>query len=116
MIPVNLPASEPSSPKKRFFVNVVWSWIGVAVNLVLGIVLSPIIVRRLGVERYGVWVLLFSTMDYLRLLDFGFRSAVINRCARHKARHEWAEVNQTIATAVLYFLLISTPTAPTLPR
>jgi O-antigen/teichoic acid export membrane protein len=109
MIPVNLPAPEPSSQKKRFLVNVVWSWIGVAVNLVLGIVLSPIIVRRLGVERYGVWVLLFSTMDYLRLLDFGFRSAVINRCARHKARHEWAEVNQTIATAVLYFLLIATP-------
>ncbi|PYQ69969.1 MAG: hypothetical protein DMG04_26335 [Acidobacteria bacterium] len=109
MNPVDPPVSESLSQKRRFLVNVVWSWIGVAVNLVLGIVLSPIIVRRLGVERYGVWVLLFSTMDYLRLLDFGFRSAVINRCARHKARREWPAINETLATAVLYFLLMSTP-------
>jgi len=109
MTAVNPPAADPPSQKKRFLVNVVWSWIGVAVNLLLGIVLSPIIVRRLGVERYGVWVLLFSTMDYLRLLDFGFRSAVINRCARYKARQEWTEVNQTVASAVVYFMMISTP-------
>ena len=37
----NPPTLQPSSNKKRFLINVVWSWIGVAVNLVLGIVLSP---------------------------------------------------------------------------
>jgi len=51
-------------------------------------------------------------MDYLRLLDFGFRSAVINRCARYKARQEWTEVNQTVASAVVYFMMISTPMLP----
>jgi O-antigen/teichoic acid export membrane protein len=95
------------SHKRRFLYNVVWSWTGVAVNLVLGIFLSPILIRRLGVSRYGVWVLLFSTMDYLRLLDFGFRAAVINRCARHKARGEWTAVNETIDTAIVYFLIMS---------
>jgi O-antigen/teichoic acid export membrane protein len=97
----------PPTHKRRFLINVVWSWTGVAVNLLLGIFLSPILVRRLGVAQYGVWVLLFSTMDYLRLLDFGFRSAVINRSARHKALGEWTAVNETINTAILYFLLIS---------
>jgi O-antigen/teichoic acid export membrane protein len=95
------------SPKRRFLYNVAWSWTGVVVNLVLGIFLSPILVRRLGVSRYGVWVLLFSTMDYLRLLDFGFRAAVINRCARHKAREDWTAVNETIDTAIVYFLIMS---------
>lgn len=80
---------------------------GVAVNILLGIFLSPILVRKLGVAQYGVWVLLFSTMDYLRLLDFGFRAAVINRCARYKATQDWTAINETINTAVLYFLLMS---------
>jgi O-antigen/teichoic acid export membrane protein len=91
----------------RFLHNVAWSWMGVAVNILLGIFLSPILVRRLGVAQYGVWVLLFSTMDYLRLLDFGFRAAVVNRCARYQARRDWIGVNETINTAILYFLIIS---------
>src|SRR5256885_16765378 len=96
-----------TSTKSRFLYNVIWSWAGVVVNIVLGLFLSAILVRRLGVARYGVWVLLFSTMDYLRLLDFGLRAAVINRCARHKATHEWTRVNETIDTAIVYFLLMS---------
>jgi O-antigen/teichoic acid export membrane protein len=96
-----------TSTKSRFISNVLWSWMGVVVNVVLGLFLSAILVRRLGVARYGVWVLLFSTMDYLRLLDFGLRAAVINRCARHKAADEWTGVNETINTAIVYFLMMS---------
>jgi O-antigen/teichoic acid export membrane protein len=96
-----------TSTKSRFLYNVFWSWLGVVVNVVLGLILSAILVRRLGVARYGVWVLLFSTMDYLRLLDFGLRAAVINRCARHKARDEWSGVNETIDTAIVYVLMMS---------
>jgi O-antigen/teichoic acid export membrane protein len=96
-----------TADRKRFLYNVIWSWTGVAVNLLLGLFLSPILVRKLGVAQYGVWVLLFSTMDYLRLLDFGFRAAVINRCARHKANQEWAAINETVNTAIVYFVLMS---------
>ena len=93
--------------RRRFLHNVAWSWLGVGVNILLGLFLSPILVRRLGVAQYGVWVLIFSTMDYLRLLDFGLRAAVINRCARQQAQQDWEGVNQTISTAVAYFLSMS---------
>ena len=96
-----------SSTKRRFISNVIWSWTGVLVNVVLGLFLSAILVRKLGVAPYGVWVLLFSTMDYLRLLDFGLRAAVINRCARHQATGDTVRVNETISTAIVYFLLMS---------
>jgi O-antigen/teichoic acid export membrane protein len=96
-----------TSEKRRFLYNVAWSWLGVAVNVVLGLFLSAILVKKLGVDPYGVWVLLFSVMDYLRLLDFGLRAAVINRCARHQARGEWTGVNETIASAMVYFALMS---------
>jgi membrane protein EpsK len=96
-----------TSEKRRFLSNVLWSWTGVLVNIVLGLFLSAILVRRLGVARYGVWVLLFSTMDYLRLLDFGLRAAVINRCARHNALGEPTRINETINTAIVYFLMMS---------
>jgi O-antigen/teichoic acid export membrane protein len=98
---------EPPSRKRRFLSNVIWSWTGVGVNILLGLFLSPILVRKLGVAQYGVWVLLFSTMDYLRVLDFGLRAAVINRCARQQAQRDWTGLNQTIGTAMVYFLTMS---------
>jgi O-antigen/teichoic acid export membrane protein len=103
---MNDPAAQPSR-SARFISNVLWSWSGVVVNILLGFVLSAILVRKLGVERYGVWVILFSTMDYLRLLDFGLRAAVINRCARHQALGEPDKVNETVNTAIAYFTLMS---------
>jgi O-antigen/teichoic acid export membrane protein len=108
-LPLNETArSNESAPSKtRFLRNVVWSWTGVAINVLIGLFLSPILVRKLGVAQYGVWVIVFSVMDYLRLLDFGLRSAVINRCARYQARREWPGVNVTIGTAVVYFLAMS---------
>ena len=99
-------ATQPSRTA-RFLHNVMWSWVGVVVNILLGLFVSPILVRRLGEMQYGVWVIVFSTMDYLRLLDFGLRAAVINRSARHQARRDWVGVNETIATAMVYFLLMS---------
>jgi O-antigen/teichoic acid export membrane protein len=83
---------------------VFWGWLGVGVNIVIGLVLSPIIIGRLGVEQYGVWVLLFSTVDYIRMLDFGFRAATVNACARSRARGDWHGVNREASAGISYFL------------
>jgi O-antigen/teichoic acid export membrane protein len=98
-------APVPRAPARTFLRNVAWGWAAVAVNLVIGIVLAPLIIERLGVARYGLWVLLFSTLEYLRMLDFGFRAAVVNACARFRAREDWAGVSRTLATALTYFVI-----------
>lgn len=90
----------------RFVSNVMWGLLGVGVNLFIGLFLSPLIVRGLGIEQYGVWVLLFSTADYLRIFDFGFRSAVVNACARLRTRGDWEGINQTLTTALAYFFAV----------
>jgi O-antigen/teichoic acid export membrane protein len=82
-----------------------WGLLGVGVNLALGLCLSPLIVRRLGIEQYGVWVLLFSAADYLRIIDFGFRSSVVNACARLRTRGDADGINQTLTSALAYFFV-----------
>ena len=100
-------AAPPRSSQVSFLHNVAWGWLGVGVNIVIGVVLSPLIIRRLGVDQYGLWVLLFSALEYLRMLDFGFRAATVNACARFRARQDWTGVHRTIATAGLYFLVVA---------
>ena len=96
-----------SRPASSFLRNVIWGWLGVALNILVGIFLSPIIIRKLGVEQYGVWILLFSLLDYIRLLDFGFRPAVVNGCARYSAAGDWERFSSTVTTALAYALLIT---------
>jgi O-antigen/teichoic acid export membrane protein len=97
-------APTPRAPRTTFLSNVLWGWTAVAINIVIGIVLAPLIISRLGVAQYGLWVLLFAMLDYLRMLDFGFRAAVVNGCARARARQDWAGVNRTVTTALVYFV------------
>jgi O-antigen/teichoic acid export membrane protein len=89
-----------------FLRSVLWGWLAVALNLVVGVLLSPIIIRKLGAEQYGVWVLLFSLLDYMRVLDFGFRSAVLNGSARFRARGDWTGVSRVLVTSTTYFVCI----------
>ena len=100
-------APAPRTATSTFLRNVVWGWLGVGVNIAIGLLLSPIIIRRLGLDQYGLWILLFSAIDYLRMVDFGFRAATVNACARARARADWDEVNRTFATALVYFVVVA---------
>src|SRR5207248_9607177 len=92
---------------KRFVINVVLGWLTVGVNVIGGLVLSRYIVRRLGAERYGIWVLVFSILYYLWFFDLGLNTAITNFCARYLATNEPTKINEVINTALFYFLLLA---------
>src|SRR5579871_393944 len=98
--------TQPASRTVRFLHNVLWSWIGVAFAILAGLVLSPITIRQLGEEGYGIWALVFALIDYYDILDFGFRSAVVKYTAHYRALDEPEQVYTVINTALVYFSLI----------
>ena len=76
----------PQSGGRSFVSNVLWNWVGAIANIAAGLFLQPYIIRQLGSTRYGIWALVFSTLDYLRMFDLGFRAAIVNYTARYRAR------------------------------
>jgi O-antigen/teichoic acid export membrane protein len=96
------PVQQPVKRRQRFLGSVIWSWSGVVVSIFAGIVLSPITIRRLGSEGYGVWTIVITLADYLGLMDLGFRSATIKYTAHYRATGQPGKVNEAINTAVLY--------------
>src|SRR5258705_12511005 len=100
---------EQSAPEQRggrFFLNVLWGWLGVGVNLLVGVVLSRYMVRKLGAERYGLWALVFSILDNFWFFDLGLNTAVTNFCATYAARKEPDKINELINTALFYFFIL----------
>ena len=87
---------------KRFVVNLLWSWMGVGATLISGLLISPYLVRKLGPEGYGVWVLTFSLVDNYAFLDLGFRSATVKYVAHYWATGEPQRVNEVLNTVIAY--------------
>jgi len=103
----------------RFFINVLWSWTGVATSMISAFFLSRYIIRKLGDERYGIWVLAFGLVEYFWLLDFGFRSATVKYAGHYRALRQPDKINEVINTGLGYFsgigLLVFLATAAAAP-
>jgi O-antigen/teichoic acid export membrane protein len=93
--------------KKRFAVNVMMNWAATAVSMVVPFFLTPFVVRHLGTQGYGVWILAVSTVSYLNLLDLGLRSAVIRFVSKAQAQGKMEDATSAIGTALWFRLLLS---------
>src|ERR1051326_7753383 len=85
----------------RTILRNIWSsWMGYAVTMVVGFLLAPFVVHRLGNTGYGIWTLILSLTGYTGLLDLGIRSSVGRFVARYIALNDARNVNRTINTAM----------------
>jgi O-antigen/teichoic acid export membrane protein len=87
--------------RPAFAVNTLWTWASVGANVVMALVVSPLMIFRLGDEAYGLWVLIFSVVEYYTLFDRGIRTAVVKFVAQYWALGEYEELNRTLNTALV---------------
>ncbi|MGN6608720.1 MAG: oligosaccharide flippase family protein [Jatrophihabitans sp.] len=74
--------------------------------LVIGIALTPLLVRHLGDTGYGVWALVAALQGLGGVLDLGVTASVVKYVAEYRARGEDAVVNRIIGTSVaVHFVL-----------
>jgi O-antigen/teichoic acid export membrane protein len=93
--------------KKRFAINVVMNWVAMAVGMVIPFFLTPFVVRHLGSNAYGVWILAVSTVSYLNLLDLGLRSAIVRFVSKGTTEGKFDEAQKAIGAALWVRLLIA---------
>jgi O-antigen/teichoic acid export membrane protein len=80
--------------------NIAWNWAGMGFGIVSGILVTPLLVHRLGESGYGLWILIASLTSYFSLLDLGVRGSVGRHIALHRATSDQNGVNFSLSTAV----------------
>ncbi len=78
--------------------NVAGSWLGLGTTMVVGFLLTPFILHRLGNTALGLWVLMSSFTGYYGLLDLGIRNAIVQYVARYHATEEADELSKVVST------------------
>lgn len=76
-------------------------------NVVLGLLLTPYIVDKLGVELFGVWAIIMVITGFFGLLDCGAITSFIKFIAEFQANNEHTRINQLINTGIVFYLLLS---------
>ncbi len=92
------------SRSSRFAANLAWNGVSFAASLVSGFILSPLVVKGLGIEAYGVWALVFSVLDYLGIADLGIRSATVKYVAQYHERGDTRRLHGILNASIVYFL------------
>src|ERR1017187_9072916 len=89
--------------KLQIIKNISANWVALAVNVLVGIFLSPFILHRLGDAAFGIWVLIFSVTGYYGLFDLGIRSSLVRYVARAKASGDLNYASKIINTSLFTY-------------
>lgn len=73
---------------------------------VLAIVTTPFIVRGLGADAYGIYVIVSAVMGYFSFLDLGLGSALVKYVAEFDAADDRLGLERVIRTGAALFLLL----------
>lgn len=108
------PALSPAGPdsargapvreaKARIARNVLSNWMGLGANIVIGFLMAPFVVHRLGDTAYGIWALVLQLTGYMGVFDVGVRSALVRFVGRFHAEGDRCSMDRLVSLALLVF-------------
>ena len=95
-------ATAPAQGARRYITNVLWTWLGVAVGIVVGFVITPYTIRKIGDKHFSIWTLTLSLVEYYWLIDFGLRSATVKLSAEYHTLKNDSGLNTLVNTGLAY--------------
>jgi O-antigen/teichoic acid export membrane protein len=84
---------------RRWVRNVSTGYADTLVGGLVFLILTPILVQKLGTAAYALWVLGHTVTFYLAFLDLGFGNAQVRYHARFAAQGRTGELRSTIVTS-----------------
>jgi O-antigen/teichoic acid export membrane protein len=82
------------------------SWLAVSVNAVVGFLLTPYLLRSLGIVEFGLYTLVTAISGYYGLFDLGIRSAVLRFVSRALSLNNREETNRVVSSAFYLYWFI----------
>jgi len=95
------------SLKAQAVTNVGATWLGLLVHAVVGFLLSPFILHRLGDEAFSLWILVFAFTGYFGLLDFGIRSSIVKYTAGFTATQDVDQLARYLSTSLAFYSVVA---------
>ena len=90
----------------RVGANIAVNWVGYGINLLVGFLLAPVLLHKLGDIGFGIWALSLQLGGYMSVLDLGIRVAVTRYITHHHSRREREQIDVVITLGLLVLGLL----------
>lgn len=84
----------------------IYSYVSIAVKLVVSLVYTPYMLRMMGASEYGIYSLAASIVSYLTVLDLGFGNAIVRYTSKYRAEGKVDEQAELFGTFLGLYMLI----------
>ena len=91
---------------KQIKIAAVLSYAQMALNIIVGLIYIPLMIRLLGQNEYGLYNTVSSTISMLQILNFGFGSGYIRYFAKYKSSDDTDSINKLNGLFLMIFLII----------
>ncbi|MFQ3579534.1 MAG: polysaccharide biosynthesis C-terminal domain-containing protein [Bacteroidales bacterium] len=88
---------------KNVLATIVWQ----TVSIVVGFLLTPLLINKLGLEKYGLWALMSGIIAYINLLDLGAGSGISRFVAESMAKNDWRKASKIISAGIIIYINFS---------
>ncbi|WP_248722984.1 lipopolysaccharide biosynthesis protein [Seonamhaeicola sp. ML3] len=83
------------------------SYINIFLTNIVGLFLTPFIIRSLGSAEYGLYTMIGALVGYMSVLDFGLNNTVIRYVAKYKANNDKKGEENFLAHSFIMYIFIS---------
>ncbi len=88
--------------------NSVYSILGFAFPIILTIFVTPVVIKKIGVVDFGIFMLLNTISSFLSLVDLGLGNAVVKYVAEYSSQDNTEKLNNLLGSAKSLYILIGT--------
>lgn len=92
--------NQAENAKRRLLRNSFFNSSSWVINFAIQLLMIPFLVRRLGMDGFGIYSLLVSIIGYSVLVDLGLGQGVIKFVAEMKARGDVQALNRSVSAAL----------------
>jgi O-antigen/teichoic acid export membrane protein len=92
----------------RIVKNSVFNLTGFFAQAVIVLVSTPLLIKGMGVEQYGLWVIASSFLGIMGFFDMGISSSIVKFIAEYTSQGDKNGVSSVIVGAICFYLIFGT--------
>ena len=94
----------PEATSKKLIKNTIFTSLGSFWGYALSFVLTPYIVHKIGIERFGIWAIANTAIHFFLFLDLGIGSSFVKYIAEYNTKKDYKMINEVINTGLIFSL------------
>jgi O-antigen/teichoic acid export membrane protein len=90
---------------KKLIKNTIFNSAGLFWGYILSFLLTPYIVHKIGIERFGIWAIANTAINFFIFFDLGIGSSFVKYIAEYNTKKNYKRINEVINTGLVFSLL-----------